>query len=358
MKGVSFIRQNKLTNVRGRIDYISNPERQENLYATYSTVPDQYWRDLAKENREDFKKSGAEGKCIEARELIIALPPTFINFNHNELLKMFVESYKAKYDVECTAALHHNKTRNNLHIHLIYSERKELTEPEMKVATRNMYYDQHGKHVRTKKEITDEHGKMLPRCKVIKKGVIYEQHLFEKKRALFKSAVFLDDVKVFVTNIINLQLPEQSKMIVFPKNSPYLPTKKIGKNNPKAAEIRENNMITDEWNKEMLQALEMRVPKKSLIEVKRQLITQPIRESITRSNGKKDPISFRNILIKAVNTLSIMLKQRRYMSRDEWMKAWGEFLEEFIKGCIEIAIGDYDNYPYLAYQAKHNDVRV
>ena len=339
MKRVSFIRQSKLTNVRGRIDYISNPERQENLYATYSTVPDQYWRDLARENREDFKRSGTEGRCIEARELIIALPPTFINYDHDELLRMFVESYKAKYDVECTAALHHNKTRNNLHIHLIYSERKELAEPEVKIATRNMYYDQHGKHVRTKKEITDEHGKLLPGCRVVKKGEIYEQHHFEKKRHIFKSAGFLDDVKVFMTNIINLQLPEQSRMIVFPKNSPYLPTKKIGKNNPKEAEIKEDNLITDEWNKGILQAMEMRVPKQSLLEVKRQLITQPVRESITRSNGKKNPISFRSILGKAVNTLNFMLRQRRYMSRDDWMKAWGEALGEFIKECIKLATG-------------------
>ena len=33
----SFIRQISLSNVAGRIDYISNPKRQEYLYATYQT---------------------------------------------------------------------------------------------------------------------------------------------------------------------------------------------------------------------------------------------------------------------------------------------------------------------------------
>ena len=33
----SFIRQSKLSDVAGRIDYISNPKRQEYLYATYQT---------------------------------------------------------------------------------------------------------------------------------------------------------------------------------------------------------------------------------------------------------------------------------------------------------------------------------
>ncbi|MZK44804.1 hypothetical protein [Dorea sp. BIOML-A1] len=34
----SFIRQNKLSDVAGRIDYISNPKRQEHLYATYGIL--------------------------------------------------------------------------------------------------------------------------------------------------------------------------------------------------------------------------------------------------------------------------------------------------------------------------------
>src|SRR5699024_12300739 len=35
---------------------------------------------------------------------------------------------------------------------------------------------------------------------------------------------------------------------VFDKNSPYLPTIKIGKNNPKAEEIRIDNYLRQEWN--------------------------------------------------------------------------------------------------------------
>ena len=331
MEGISFIQQSKLPNLKGRIDYISNPERQENLYATYSTADDSYWRDLTKENR---------GKCIEARELIIALPPAFDRYDYDQTLRYFVDKYKERYDVECTAALHHNRRMNNLHIHLIYSERKELAEPVVKIASRDRYYDPHGKHIRTKKEATDEHGDLLPGYRVIKKGEVYEQHRFEKKRNIFKSAAFLDDVKVFMTDLMNEKLPEHAqRMYVFPKNSPYLPTKKIGKNNPKAAEITENNRLTDKWNKGILQAQAYGVPKKSLMETKKQLINDPVRQSITRSNGRKDPVTFRNILIKAVETLNIMLRQYRYMSREAWAKAWGEALEEFIKGCIELTTG-------------------
>ncbi len=42
---------------------------------------------LPKCNQEEFEKSGTNGKCIEARELMIALPESFINYEHDYLLK-------------------------------------------------------------------------------------------------------------------------------------------------------------------------------------------------------------------------------------------------------------------------------
>ena len=75
----SFIRQSKLSDVAGRIDYISNPKRQEYLYATYQTegATPEFWKNLARENQLDFKASGSAGKCIEGREFIIALSRKF-----------------------------------------------------------------------------------------------------------------------------------------------------------------------------------------------------------------------------------------------------------------------------------------
>ena len=180
MKNVSFIQHEKLTNVTGRIKYISDERKQENLYAVYETVPRQYWKELAKENQEDFRRSGTSGKCIEARELIIALPPEMKQYDSDELLRYFTESYRKKYGAECIAALHHNKTKTNYHIHLIYSERQQLEEPIRKIASRNMYFDPEGKHVRTKKEATAD-GKLLPGYTMIPKGEVYEDALVEKQ---------------------------------------------------------------------------------------------------------------------------------------------------------------------------------
>ena len=193
----SFIQMSKLSNVKGRISYISDPKRQEYLYATFSTREDMtFWNDLAKECQEEFKRFGTEGKCIEARELIIALPEEYTKFDPNQVLREFTEQFKKRYDVECVSALHHNKTKKNYHIHLIFSERRLLPEPEVKIATRSVFYDELGKRVRTKKEIPGEDGQIREGCIVIKKGEAYEKHLFTAKDEVFKNELFLDESKI------------------------------------------------------------------------------------------------------------------------------------------------------------------
>ncbi|MGO5331163.1 hypothetical protein ACTQZO_12500, partial [Holdemanella porci] len=66
-----YLRITKLHDVRGRIDYISNPERQENLLAYRSTMDNKMWLALANQNQRSFKNNSrgvsANGKCIEAR---------------------------------------------------------------------------------------------------------------------------------------------------------------------------------------------------------------------------------------------------------------------------------------------------
>jgi len=82
----------KLLDVRGRITYISNHAKQENLYAVYETTDRYYWTELARFNQQEFQKSGTEGECIEAREFIIALPESFPNlYEPDKLLQLFTD---------------------------------------------------------------------------------------------------------------------------------------------------------------------------------------------------------------------------------------------------------------------------
>ena len=93
---------------------------------------------------------------------MIALPEVLREKDPDELLRLFTEAFREKYGVYCVSALHHNRDMTNYHIHLIYSERKLKDRVEEKVASRNMFYDETGRHVRTKKEILDADGKIRP----------------------------------------------------------------------------------------------------------------------------------------------------------------------------------------------------
>ena len=303
----SFIQMNKLTNVSGRITYISSKAKQENLYATYTTIPERnFWRELAKCNQESFVQSGTEGKCIEARELIIALPESFVHYEPEYLLKRFTDHFKQKYKVECISALHHNKRKTNYHIHLIFAERQLLDNPVEKIATRNMFYDEKGKHRRTKKEILDEAGNIRKKCKVVKKGEVYERKLFTKKNELFKADGYLDEVKHVYTDLINtFAIKEEDKLHVFEKNGMYLATKKIGKNNPKAAEIEADNKVRVQWNQTVDRALISGVAEKDILDVKQEKISEEVKHSIEIYGNR--PFFLADIIRLAIKTLELLI---------------------------------------------------
>ena len=296
----------KLSNVKGRISYISSHAKQENLYAVYETTERKFWREFAKCNQEEFVKSGTDGKCIEARELIIALPESFTEYQQDRLLQLFTNHFKQNYGTECIAALHHNKRKTNYHIHLIFAERKLLYEPIVKTASRNMFYDEKGKHVRTKKEILGEDGEIQEGCRIVKKGEVYEKKLFTAKDERFKSNSFLEEIKHSYTDLINIYVQdEKQKLQVFERGSVYLATKKIGKNNPKAQEIEADNQKRREWNRAVDMALISGVPEPKIMEVKRKEITEPIRESIARRGNR--PRLFSRVVTVAVEALEFLI---------------------------------------------------
>ncbi len=306
----SFIQLSKLSNVRGRVDYITNPERQENLYATCETVQRSFWKTLAMENQQNFQKSGSAGKCIEARELIIALPESFIKYQPEKLLKIFTEKFKQKYGVECISALHHNKKKTNYHIHLIFSERELLEKEEVKTASRNLFYNENGKRVRTKKEIQDEFGKIRKGCTIVPKGEIYEKHSFGNKKAYFKDIEFLPEIKKYYTNMINYYVKNPSeKLTVFDRDSVYIATKKIGKNNPKAEQIKKDNAIRQEWNKIADVALVSGISDKKIKTIKKNEITTKIQHSMQMEGWK--PELFYQIMINANAILKDVIQKHK-----------------------------------------------
>ena len=228
--------------------------------------------------------------------------------NANRVLREFTEQFKQRYDVECISALHHNKTRKNYHIHLIFSERRLLPEPEIKIAIRSVFYDETGKRVRTKKEITGEDGKIRDGCTVFKKGETYESHLFTAKDDTFKSESFLDEAKQFYTDLINIHVHDPERQLkVFDPSSVYLPTKKIGKNNPKAAEIEADNAARQEWNKTADMVLVSGIAESKIIEIRNEHVYNEATRSVQKHGWL--PGLFRGILQKAKEILMGLIRE-------------------------------------------------
>ena len=352
MKRNSFIEMAKLHDLSGRITYISSHAKQEHLYEVYASEPDRaFWRELAKCSQEEFEKSGTNGKCIEARELMIALPESFIHYEHDYLLKRMVDEFKKHYGVECYAALHHNKRKTNLHIHMIFAERKRLEQPTEKTATRNMFYDEQGHHVRTKKEILDDAGNIRKGCKIIKKGDVYERKIFTTKDGRFKQESFLVEAKVFYTDLINqMVVDDKDRLSIFDKNGPYLATKKVGKNNPKAEEIKADNEIRMEWNRIVDRAVVSGVPEAAILELKKTEITDRVKESVEQ-NGKK-PELYRAIVRAAILLLECLIAKVMQKAMDFEEKVIGKAADAKKETLEETEIRFYEKDEAIHRQEK------
>lgn len=87
---------------------------------------------------------------------------------------------------------------------------------------------------------------------------------------------------------------------------PYLATKKVGKNNPKAEEIKADNEIRMEWNRAVDRAIVSGVPEEEILELKKTEITDRVKESVEQ-NGKKPELFAQHFII--FSRVRLFLKQ-------------------------------------------------
>lgn len=95
------------------------------------------------------------------------------------------------------------------------------------------------------------------------------------------------------------------KLTVFDKNGVYLPTKKIGKNNPKAEQIAADNELRKEWNGVVDHALVSGVAEPNILKIKHKEIGQKTKESVV-DNGNA-PGLFAGIIKAAITTLQMAI---------------------------------------------------
>ncbi len=131
---------------------------------------------------------------------------------------------------------------------------------------------------------------------------------FESKIKYFKEKEFLDEAKHKLTNLINQYVKEEDKKLaVFDKSGPYLPTKKIGKNNPKERAIREDNEVRKQWNHTVDEALLTGVVEAEIVVIKQEKISEKIKDSI-KTYGEF-PYFFKSIVEAAIQLLKEVISK-------------------------------------------------
>ena len=90
-------------------------------------------------------------------------------------------------------------------------------------------------------------------------------------------------------------------MEVFDRNGPYLATKKIGKNNPKAEIIIADNEVRKEWNRTVDEARVSGIAEEDIVSMKKEMISSEVKESIKEFGNQ--PERLRAIIKKAIMSL-------------------------------------------------------
>ena len=121
----SFARVTKLTNIGGRGDYISNPARQEEIVMKSDPVDWQPYQEFERSHSTIHRQNN------EGREVMIMLPNDWAMLHPAELhhrAQCLAEKAAGK-STDLQWAIHWNKTRTNLHMHVVFSERQKIENP-------------------------------------------------------------------------------------------------------------------------------------------------------------------------------------------------------------------------------------
>lgn len=260
-----YTRATALSNACGRVDYISNPERQEHLEAVHDTGGKDYWKALANHCRKAAAEAGHSKTC-EAREFMVSLDNSLYSLEPQFLAERISALVKEKTGTENVVALHWNKKANNFHAHIITSENKEVNEVTYgAVLTRDTYFDANGKRSTKSKCVDPQTKELLPGCEMIPKGGRKETYQrFGSKTEYIGSKQFLHNLKEDLASLQN-ELLQEEKFKVFRYDGLHIPQQHIGKGLPKDIEdaIKAKNSLVREYNStvnEILNTVEKNEP--------------------------------------------------------------------------------------------------
>jgi len=250
-----YIKATPLSDVNGRVGYVSSPERQEFLEAVHNTTDSEFWKGLAHHCQEQAKYSKSKKPC-EAREFMCSLDNSLSEYDAAQLAEKISDTVKAMTNTENLVALHWNKKGNNYHCHIIVAENQEVNVvKEGAVLTKDTYYGADGKRSIKSKCIDPETKELLPGCRLLKKGERKIDFVRFGPKIDLSSRDFSKRLKSEMV-ILQNELLGKEKYKIFENDGIHIAQQHVGKGMPadlkeaieaKNALIKEYNMAVDKY---------------------------------------------------------------------------------------------------------------
>ena len=284
-------------------NYLTNPDRQEKIIFSGGNADMAFWKELAKYEKSHQK---SQAKNNEAREIEIPLPNDLIQ--DQARCKKVVEDIIRETigtDTPHTYVLHQKakgKIQDNLHVHIVYSERQRNKELKPKTYKRDIWYDFQAKKMSKKGvgEIIHHKGDIM---KDNEGNTLYDSDPFTIKNDYYATKQCTYNFKQKTTNILNSYGYDFK---IYSKDSPYLKQKKLykGYSEEKRNEIIDFNNNVKECNKTIDKLLEIKPElKDAIVEKKKEMFKdreKPLLEKIK---------NFKQIAINTINKAKEKVKE-------------------------------------------------
>lgn len=344
-----IVKARKINSIKSNIKYLHSIKEHPDICVTLATCPKSMWLEYSKINRQEYKRSGQGGKCVEAHEMILVLPQEFYKLGTDEryiLLQHVADSFKKNTGMEVYVAMHgSDKNEKNLHIHLMYMERQKV-ESKDKIATRKTWICKNtGKKIRTKKEAY-VNGKLRDDIQEFQKGEVIKTISWTAKNRHLKSNNFTQETKEWWASTVNNaalyfniemeQRKAKERREKYHLKMQNLRTPKKYKDEEKMESsklhcdnfnrpIITSNKFRRDYNKFLDSAIEKGILTPEAAVERTKGVNEQIKELCLK--GKKEKRKIKEVLENEVRALRVLIAQNR---QNELLKNdIGEALEEF-----------------------------
>lgn len=277
-----YSRLTKINNAKGRSQYISDPKRQEEILLHKSDL-EYGWSVI-----EDFEKlkSNVDKENWQARELVVALPNDLSNDEIklekvcDELTQNLIGNNR-----EHEYAVHWNKGKTNLHVHILFSERERVQELKPKIYKRDMWYDKDtNKMAKAKAENAELRFQKGEIMKDKSGNVRYDSDPFSAKDTKFKSRAFLLEKQYTIQEVLN---QNGYDFDVQNNSTPYLSQKKLFKGaSPEYLDIaKQYNEEVQQYNQAVKEHLAIEPEQKEVYQEMRSVLEKDIKNENRQSQS-------------------------------------------------------------------------